>query len=304
MEIQINGIIKRFGEKTAVDSISFTARGGQAFGLLGRNGAGKTTTMRMIMDVFKADEGTITIDDEKIDRKKVRFGYLPEERGLYPKKKIKDQLLYLAALNDMKKADALESIEHWLDKLDMKQYMEKKLDTLSKGNQQKIQLASVLMINPDIVILDEPFSGLDPVNASVLQDIVDEQIEAGKIVIFSSHQMNNIEEVCDDIIILDEGKVALQGNLNKIKNSYPRTHIQVSGKDILKIKADMENKLAHLVKDMSISEYDLEIYLYSEKGRDDILDIISKESYDIDSFRVVKPTLNEIFIESTKGEVQ
>ena len=302
MEIQLNGIVKRFGEKTAVDNVSFTARGGQAFGLLGRNGAGKTTTMRMIMDVFKADDGTITIDDEKINRHKVKFGYLPEERGLYPKKKIKDQLLYLAELNDMTRKDALDSIEKWLEKLDMKQYLDKKLDTLSKGNQQKIQLASVLMINPDIIILDEPFSGLDPVNASVLQNIVNDQIKEGKIVIFSSHQMNNIEEVCDDIIILDEGKAALSGNLNKIKNSYPKTHIQISGKDISKIKQDVEKKLSSFVREVKIDEYDLDIYLYNEKGRDEILDVISKESYDIDSFRVVKPTLNEIFIEATKGE--
>ncbi len=306
MEIQLSGIVKRFGEKTAVENVSFTAKGGQAFGLLGRNGAGKTTTMRMIMDVFKADEGTILIDGQKIDRKKVRFGYLPEERGLYPKKKIKDQLLYLAELNDMNKNDALKSIEHWLSKLEMKQYMEKKLDTLSKGNQQKIQLASVLMTNPDIIILDEPFSGLDPVNASVLQGIVDEQIKDGKIVIFSSHQMNNIEEVCDDIIILDEGEAVLQGNLNEIKNSYPKTHIQITGKDILEIKADVENKLSRLVKEMYTKEDSLEIYLATESGRDDILDIISKESYDIDSFRVVRPTLNEIFIKATKrkGEEQ
>jgi len=304
MEIQLNGIVKRFGEKTAVDNVSFTARGGKAFGLLGRNGAGKTTTMRMIMDVFKSDEGTITIDSQKIDRKKIRFGYLPEERGLYPKKKIKDQLLYLAELNDMSKSEALESINHWLDKLDMKQYLEKKLDTLSKGNQQKIQLASVLMINPDIIILDEPFSGLDPVNASVLQQIVYEQIEQGKIVIFSSHQMNNIEEVCDDIIILDEGKAALAGNLNQIKDSYPKTHIKITGKGIENIKRDVEKNLSAFVKSTKLSDLELDIYLHTEKGRDEILDIISKESYDIDSFRVVKPSLNEIFIQTTKGVEQ
>jgi len=301
MEIQLNGIVKTFGEKTAVDDVSFTAKGGQAFGLLGRNGAGKTTTMRMIMDVFKADEGTITIDNQEIDRKEIRFGYLPEERGLYPKKKIKDQLLYLAELNDMPRKKALAAIEKWLERLDMKQHLDKKLDTLSKGNQQKIQLASVLMIDPDIIILDEPFSGLDPVNASVLQEIVNEQIKEGKIVIFSSHQMNNIEEVCDDIIILDEGKVALSGNLNSIKNSFPKTHIQITGRDIAKIKEETEKKLSSFIKDISISEYELDIHLYTEKGRDEILDIISKESYDIDSFRVVKPSLNEIFIDATKG---
>ena len=304
MEIQLNGIVKKFGEKTAVDNVSFTAKGGQAFGLLGRNGAGKTTTMRMIMDVFKSDEGTITIDNAKIDRKKVRFGYLPEERGLYPKKKIKDQLLYLAELNDMARKDALEAIEYWLEKLEMKQHIDKKLDTLSKGNQQKIQLASVLMTNPDIIILDEPFSGLDPVNAAVLQEIVFEQIQQGKIVIFSSHQMNNIEEVCDDIIILDEGKAALAGNLDEIKNSYPKTHINITGKDIEKIKKDIDKSLSSLVKNTKISEQELDIYLYTEKGRDEILDIISKESYEIDSFRVVKPTLNEIFIKATKGAEQ
>ena len=178
----------------------------------------------------------------------------------------------------MSKSEAVDSINHWLDKLDMKQHLEKKLDTLSKGNQQKIQLASVLMINPDIIILDEPFSGLDPVNASVLQQIVFEQIEEGKIVIFSSHQMNNIEEVCDDIIILDEGKAALSGNLNQIKDSYPKTHIKITGKGIENIKKDVEKNLSAFVKSTKLSDLELDIYLYTEKGRDEILDIISKES--------------------------
>ena len=299
MKIQLKNVIKTFGEKTAVDNVSFSAQSGHVFGLLGRNGAGKTTTMRMIMDVFKPDSGTIYVDGKEIDRRRTKFGYLPEERGLYPKLEIKTQLIYLAELNGMGKTEALAAIDKWLGKLEMSDTLHKKLDTLSKGNQQKIQLASVLISNPDIIILDEPFSGLDPVNAESLKNIIFEMIDEGKIVIFSSHQMSNIEEICDEIVILDNGKIALSGRLNEIKNNYPKKHISISGNDMQKVKENLEGAVG-LYEKIEMDEYSLDVHLKQESDRNKLLKMISDNKYDIDTFRVVKPSLHEIFIGATK----
>ncbi len=300
MQIQLENVVKTFGDKVAVNNISFTATSGSVFGLLGRNGAGKTTTMRMIMEVFNPDSGIIKVDGKEIDRKRTRFGYLPEERGLYPKLEIKTQLLYLAELNGIDKAEALKQIDMWLEKLEMTEYLNKKLSTLSKGNQQKIQLASVLINKPDIIILDEPFSGLDPVNAQALKEIINELVAQDKIVIFSSHQMSNIEEICDEIVIMDEGELALSGNLNEIKNQYPKKHINITGNDIGKIKEYLESLQSSVADKMVIDEYDLDVHLKDEKDRDTIIKIIADKKFDIDSFRVVKPTLNEIFLNVSK----
>lgn len=208
MQLELRDIHKSFGEKQVLKGISFLAEGGKAFGLLGRNGAGKTTTIRILMQVFPADKGEVLIDGKPIASCKVGTGYLPEERGLYPKKKIIDQLTYLAALKGMPHGDAVKAVDKWLERLGMTEYRNKRLDTLSKGNQQKIQLITALAHDPDIVVLDEPFSGLDPVNAMLLKDVVKEQIEKGKIVLFSSHQMNYIEEFCDKIAIPRGNRVA------------------------------------------------------------------------------------------------
>ena len=172
MRLELKNITKSFGEKEVLKGISFSADSGRAFGLLGRNGAGKTTTIRILMDVFGADSGEIFIDGTPIRAREVSIGYLPEERGLYPKKKIIDQLVYFARLHGMKQQDAVKSVDYWLGRLGMEEHRGKRLDTLSKGNQQKIQLVTALAHNPQIVILDEPFSGLDPVNAMLLKDVV------------------------------------------------------------------------------------------------------------------------------------
>ncbi len=227
MKLELKNIQKSFGEKEVLKGISITAVSGRAFGLLGRNGAGKTTTIRILMNVFGAESGDIFIDGSRIDYAKVGIGYLPEERGLYPKKKIIDQLTYFAQLHGMKRPDAVKSIDYWLDRLEMAEYRNKRLDTLSKGNQQKIQLVTALAHNPDIVILDEPFSGLDPVNAMILKDVVKEEIANGKIVLFSSHQMNYIEEFCDSIAILNSGTIVLQGDIHEIKHNYVRDKLVV-----------------------------------------------------------------------------
>jgi ABC-2 type transport system ATP-binding protein len=303
LELSVNNIVKTFGEKDVLMGINFSAKSSQALGLLGRNGAGKTTTMRIIMDVFKADSGSILVDNKPINKKNIKFGYMPEERGLYPKETIKTQLLYLCELNGIKKKEGLVAINKWLKRLDMSQHLNQKLDTLSKGNQQKIQLVSVLMIDPDIMILDEPFSGLDPVNAQALKDIVNEMIADNKIVIFSSHQMSYIEEFCNDIVILNEGKIIVQGNLDELKSQYPKTHINITGNDIKKIQSDISLNHSELPSEMAINNNSLDIYLHEEKDRDILLNIISQNSYDIESFIVVKPTLNEIFIDTAGGAI-
>lgn len=245
MKLELKDIQKSFGDKQVLKDVSFHAVSGKAFGLLGRNGAGKTTTIRILMDVFPANSGEILLDGMPIDYHKVGIGYLPEERGLYPKKKIMDQLVYFAELKGMNRRDAAKAIDYWLKRLGMTEYRDKRLDTLSKGNQQKIQLITALAHNPQIVILDEPFSGLDPVNAMLLKDVVKEEIGNGKIVLFSSHQMSYIEEFCDDIAILNSGRIALKGNLHEIKRNYTRDRLIVRSESSDTIQSDLGSCCTH-----------------------------------------------------------
>ena len=225
MQLEVRNISKSFGENQVLKDVAFSVPGGQALGLLGRNGAGKTTMIRIIMGVFDADGGNVLLDGKPIDRNRVKIGYLPEERGLYPKKTIGRQLGYLGALKGMTSAETKKATERLLSRLEMSEYLNKKLEVLSKGNQQKIQLAVALLNDPDILILDEPFSGLDPVNAMLLKDVVMEMIEKGKIVLFSSHQMNYVEEFCRDIAILSGGSIVCSGPIRDIKRSYDRLKI-------------------------------------------------------------------------------
>ncbi len=292
MVLQVNDIYKNFGQKEVLKGISFKAEGGKAFGLLGRNGAGKTTTIRIIMNVFPADKGELTVDGKKIDYSKIKLGYLPEERGLYPKKLIFDQLMFFAELKGMNKTDAAKSIDYWLCRLEMSEHKNKRLDTLSKGNQQKIQLITALVCDPDVVILDEPFSGLDPVNANLIKDIVKEQLEKDKIVLFSGHQMNYIEEFCDDIALLSEGKIALSGNLNQIKRSYPRNKLVVRSVDKLKIIDRFKDKASNL------SDDSLLLTLEHENDKQNVSAFLFN-NYDVDEIKVFEPSLGDIFVEYT-----
>lgn len=290
MKLEIKDIYKSFGEKQVLKGISFTAESGKAFGLLGRNGAGKTTTIRILMDVFPPNRGEVLIDGKPIDYAKIGIGYLPEERGLYPKKKIIDQLVYFAALKGMKRADAVKAIDMWLERLGMTEYRNKRLDTLSKGNQQKIQLITALATNPDIVILDEPFSGFDPVNAMLLKDVVREEIAKGKIVLFSSHQMNYIEEFCDSIAILHEGKVVLHGDLQSIKRNYARDRLVVRSECAEAIC----NELGSSCK--VLDDGALLVPLASPKDKQKAMQYLTQK-YDIDEIKVFEPSLNDIFVE-------
>lgn len=296
MKLELINIKKSFGEKEVLKGISFSATSGRAFGLLGRNGAGKTTTIRILMDVFPASGGEILIDGRSIDYKTIQIGYLPEERGLYPKKKIIDQLVYFAQLKGMGYQEAVKSIDYWLDRLGMTEYRNKRLDTLSKGNQQKIQLVTAIAHNPQIVILDEPFSGLDPVNAMLLKDVVKEEIEKGKIVLFSSHQMNYIEEFCDNIAILNGGEVVLQGDLHEIKRNYVRDRLIVRSDNADRIRAE----LGDCCKDTDNGE--LLVQLDSADKKQEMMKTLT-EKYDIDEIKVFEPSLNDIFVEYAGNQV-
>lgn len=290
MILELKNIEKSFGEKKVLTGVSFKAEGGKAFGLLGRNGAGKTTSIRILMDVFPANSGEVLIDGQPIDYNKIGIGYLPEERGLYPKKIIIDQLTYFAELKGMSRKAAVESIDYWLGRLGMAEYRNKRLDTLSKGNQQKIQLITALAHDPDIVILDEPFSGLDPVNAMLLKDVVKEQISKGKIVLFSSHQMSYIEEFCDSIAILNNGVVALHGDLHDIKRDYPRNRLVVRTEIPDSIIADFGSSCTVMENDSLM----LRLANPSEK-KATMTRLV--ENYDIDEVKVFEPSLNDIFVE-------
>ena len=290
MILELKNIEKSFGEKKVLTGVSFKAEGGKAFGLLGRNGAGKTTSIRILMDVFPANSGEVLIDGQPIDYNKIGIGYLPEERGLYPKKIIIDQLTYFAELKGMSRKAAVQSIDYWLGRLGMTEYRNKKLETLSKGNQQKIQLITALAHDPDIIILDEPFSGLDPVNAMLLKDVVKEQISKGKIVLFSSHQMSYIEEFCDSIAILNNGVVALHGDLHDIKRDYPRDRLVVRTETPDAIIADFGASCTVM------DNGDLMIRLADPCEKKATMTRLV-EKYDIDEVKVYEPSLNDIFVE-------
>lgn len=290
MVLELRDITKSFGEKKVLTGVSLNAEGGKAFGLLGRNGAGKTTTIRILMDVFPADRGQVLIDGSPIDYREIQIGYLPEERGLYPKKLVIDQLVYFAELKGLNRKAATKSVDAWLERLGMIEYRNKRLDTLSKGNQQKIQLVTALAHNPHIVILDEPFSGLDPVNAMLLKDVVKEQISQGKIVLFSSHQMSYIEEFCDSIAILNEGQVAISGDLRDIKRSYTRDRLVVRTEQAAALCVDLGASCT--LRDHG----ELLIQLPTAADKKSMMKRLV-EQYDIDEVRVFEPSLNDIFVE-------
>ncbi len=291
MVLEMKDINKSFGAKEVLKGVSFRAEGGSAFGLLGRNGAGKTTSIRILMDVFPADSGQVLLDGKPVDYSEIGLGYLPEERGLYPKKPIGEQLVYLARLKGMGKKAAEQAVDFWLKRLGMEEHKNKRLDTLSKGNQQKIQLITALAHDPEIIVLDEPFSGLDPVNAQLLKDVVKEQIGKGKIVLFSSHQMNYIEEFCDSIAILHQGEVVLSGNLRDIKRSFPR--------DRLVVRTQYPEKIQAAFPCTQGEKGELILLLKAPEEKQAVMQRLTRD-FDIDGVEVFEPSLNDIFVAYTK----
>ncbi len=292
MSLVLKNVSKKFGTKLAVDNISLTLDKPGVYGLLGPNGAGKTTTIRMLLGIIKKDKGNITWNGKEVTRKSVNFGYLPEERGVYPKTIIRSQLMYFAELKGMKKIDAEKAIEHWAKILKVDEYLDMVAEKLSKGNQQKIQLMCAIIHNPELIVLDEPFSGLDPVNTEIIKNVIIDLVKKGKYIIMSAHQMTTIEEFCSDILILNKGKTVLQGNLKEIKNTYKANRVEIDvNKDIskiiktLKLEVEIEKNNQYKIK------IDKEEQAYK------LLNKVVEANIAVTKFEIEKPTLNDIFIE-------
>lgn len=304
MKLEIKDIYKSFSDTEILHGISFSVTSGKALGLLGRNGAGKTTTIRILMDLFSPNSGEILLDGEKFSPRDHQIGYLPEERGLYPKQKVLDQLLYLGQLRGLNSKTVKENALYWLNRLGVEEYKEKKLETLSKGNQQKVQLAQTFLCNPEIIILDEPFSGLDPVNSQILKDIIIELIHDKKLLIFSSHQMNYVEEFCEEIALIDKGEIVLTGNLKEIKNNYSmnRLIISVVNRSNEELENILKEKGSHLVTVVDMKNDYLIVKLLEDKLRNDLLKLIMELNLDIEKFATYEPRLSDIFVQKVGDE--
>lgn len=295
--LKVENVTKYYGNFKAVDNLSFEVKDGEIFGLLGVNGAGKTTTFRMIMRLIDDYEGTITLDNKPIDYTVTnKIGFLTEERSLLTKLTVKEQILFYGHLKDMKEEEILKKLDYWLDRFEVKEYKDKKIKELSKGNQQKIQFISAIINDPKLLILDEPFSGLDPVNSEILKNIIIDLVAQGKYIIMSSHQMTSIEEFCSDILILNKGKTVLQGNLQKIKSKYPANSIEII------TNQNIDNYIKDFGMEIEIKKNNE--YMIKLKKEDDahkLLEQLVRDNILLDKFEIKKPTLNDIFIEKVGG---
>ena len=292
MSLILKNVSKTFVGKQAVDNISLSLEKPGVFGLLGTNGAGKTTTIRMLLGIITKDSGEITWNGKQVDRKSVNFGYLPEERGVYPKTKIFDQLMYFAELKGMKKQEAEQSINKWAKELKVEEYLNMPAEKLSKGNQQKIQFMTAIIHNPELVVLDEPFSGLDPVNTEILKNIIIDLVSKGKYIIMAAHQMATIEEFCSDILILNKGKTVLQGNLKEIKETYPANRVEIDvNQDITKYIEEFNLEIENVTNNNYV------IKITDEEKAHNLLNKLVSNDIRVDKFEIKKPTLNDIFIE-------
>ncbi len=302
MKLEIKNLNKSFGEKHILKDISFSVESGKAMGFLGRNGAGKTTTIRIIMDVFKADSGNIFIDGKPFNKEKYKIGYLPEEKGMYQKIPLLKQLSYFGELKGLSSKDALEKATYIINMMGLTEHINKPLSTLSKGNQQKFFISQAIIDDPDILILDEPFGGLDPVNAQSLKNIIKNYMSDNKMVIFSSHQMSHVEEFCDDVTFIKNGQIILTGNLKKIKKEMGKNKIQLKLDNNKKENIDKLNN----IKDITIEkEKDLLIIeLLNSKTSNKLLSDLLKYDLNIEEFKFYEPNLETIFIklEGDKNE--
>lgn len=291
MGLIVNELTKKFGEKTAVDHLSFSMEGPGVFGLLGTNGAGKTTTIRTILGIMSPDSGSATWNNTPITRETLAFGYLPEERGIYMKTKVLEQLIYFGMLRGMKKEAARKSALNYMERLQVTEYKNVLAEKLSKGNQQKVQLIAAIIHNPRLIFLDEPFSGLDPVNAQVLRQLVKELVDEGKYIILSTHQMETVEEYCKDLVILDRGKTLLKGNLKEIKAGYGHTNLVVSTREDVRDIAKTAG-LQLFEERASETEYKIQ---GDNMAHEFLKRMLDAGIYPI-KFEIREPSLQEIFV--------
>lgn len=294
MTLAIDGISKNFGDFRAIDEVAFTVEEGRMFGFLGTNGAGKTTTMRMVLDILRPDSGTITwngTSNQEIPRS--RFGYLPEERGLYPKMAVEDQMIYLAQLYGARKEAVKASLDHWLERLNIEENRHKRVEQLSKGNQQKIQFLAAVLHDPDILILDEPFSGLDPVNVQQMQEAFNEMKVQGKTVIFSTHQLGQAQEMCEDVAIIHRGRLLVAGDVQAVRES--------TGVKILRLAVAGDERLEWLslypeVQVLRRHRDMVEMQIPDEGVAQRILRDALAQERQIERFEVTFPSLNDVFL--------
>ncbi len=292
MKLEIKDLSKNYSDVKVLKGLNFEVNSGSAMGFLGRNGAGKTTFIRCLMNVFKPTSGEIFLDSKPFVKNDYKIGYLPEERGMYSKEKILNQLIYFGQLKKMAYTDAKKSALHWLEKFNLEAYAKKELSVLSKGNQQKVQIIQAIIDDPDILILDEPFSGLDPVNSIILKDMIKEKISQDKIVIFSSHQMSYVEEFCDDIAILNNGKIELSGNLDDIKLNMSKNRYEISAADNSVLEKYLNDQSFSFIEKNNLFIVDMNAC----PGKKILHELVS-ENIDIRHFKIYKPTLDQIFIE-------
>ena len=293
--IEISNIVKTFGAVRAVDGVSFSVEKGEIFGLLGPNGAGKTTTIRVILDIFKPDRGEVAVlGGPMTEAKKDRIGYMPEDRGLYQDINLDRCLAYLASLKGMDPAIAHRQIGEYLERFDLAAYKHKKVKELSKGMQQKAQLITTLVHQPDLLIIDEPFSGLDPVNTQMVKDLLDDQRKRGVTIVMSTHQMHQVEELCDRIVLIDHGKVMLYGNLEEIRRRFSGHAVLVRAVGNLPAVAGVIHSEPH--------NSATRLILSPAASPQDVLRALVAQNVEIEQFEIAMPTLDEIFIRVVQGE--
>jgi ABC-2 type transport system ATP-binding protein len=293
----LNSLKKNFSDQKAVDDVSLSIREGDIFGLLGPNGAGKTTLLRMITGIFKPDEGQILFrglpfDAEEHSR---HIGYMPEERGLYKKMKIGEQLLFLAQLKGLNKKEAEKNIGMWFEKLGMESWWNKKVEDLSKGMSQKLQFVATVAHEPSLIILDEPFSGLDPVNANLIKEEIFQLAKKGATIIFSTHRMEQVEEICNHIVLINKGQKILDGNVQQIKQDFKENVFELG------VNAMAEQLMTALFEVIRFRKDEMLIKLLHDTRNNDVLRYFIERNVDIRYFREVLPTLNEIFIRLVEG---
>ena len=296
MILEFINVEKSFGAKKVLKGVNFTAKSGVANGYLGRNGSGKTTSFRILLDIFKPDKGKILLDGKKLDHKKVKIGYLPEERGMYDGVGLVDQLTYFGMLKGMKKKAAQTEAKKWLEYFDLKDDKQA-LKTLSKGNAQKIQIIQSVMNDPDILVFDEPFSGLDPVNVSKLKEIINNFIKRDKLVLFSSHQMPVVETFCEDVHILEKGEIVLSGNLDYMKKQLGHGKMILSVSNITNQELYANLRSLPMGIDLSLKPEGVLLDFKEPDAKRELLNKLAGSSFDIEEFKLYKPTLEEIFKE-------
>ncbi|HNZ87523.1 MAG TPA: ATP-binding cassette domain-containing protein [Methanofastidiosum sp.] len=296
--IEIKNVTKRFNGVTAVDNLSFIAESGKIYGFLGPNGAGKTTTIRMIMGIIKPDSGEIKVFGDKIsEQNKGQIGYIPEERGLYKKYKVIDLLMYFARLKGMNYTEASKNIDIWLDKVNLKDRANNKIEELSKGMQQNIQLIVSLINDPNLVILDEPFVGLDPINARNMKDIILKLKESGKTIIFSTHQMNEAERLCDHIFLINKGKKLIDSPISEVKKKYSKNFVTVEFKNKMP-----DLKGISIIKNLYYEGNKVEIELIKNADSNKLLELLL-EKEDIKKYEISESSLESIFVEVVTNEI-